>query len=120
MREGCSIYKCEDPAVDFIEHDGERLYLCAKHWDEWQKQAKEAGYVDADFFEWLKQKEKKEKMTIQDVKKMLEDGVPRKEIQKFTGFSPAEISHFAVAWNIPKFTKSGRPRRGDEPRRKKS
>jgi uncharacterized protein YerC len=47
---------------------------------------------------------------LDQVKKLLEQKVPRREIAERTGFNLTEISHFAKVWGIAPYGKAGRPR----------
>ena len=50
--------------------------------------------------------------TLLDIKQMMLDKVPRKEISALTGYSLGELGLLAMAWDIPPYGKAGRPRRG--------
>lgn len=48
---------------------------------------------------------------MNDIKQMMLDRVPRREITRLTGCSQAELSVLAKAWGIPAYGKPGRPRK---------
>ena len=49
--------------------------------------------------------------TMIEIKQMMLDRVPRREIARRTGCSQSELAHFAQAWGIPPYGKPGRPRK---------
>jgi hypothetical protein len=50
-------------------------------------------------------------MKMEEIKQMMLDRVPRREIALRTGCSQSELAHFAQAWGIPPYGKPGRPRK---------
>jgi hypothetical protein len=48
---------------------------------------------------------------MEEIRKMMLDRVPRREIASRTGRSQSELAHFAQAWHIPAYGKPGRPRK---------
>jgi hypothetical protein len=48
---------------------------------------------------------------MEEIKQMMLDRVPRREIARRTGCSQSELAHYAQAWGIPAYGKPGRPRK---------
>jgi hypothetical protein len=48
---------------------------------------------------------------MEEIRQMMLDRVPRREIARRTGCSQSELAHFAQAWGIPAYGKPGRPRK---------
>jgi len=53
----------------------------------------------------------RQKYVMWEIKQMMLDRVPRREIARRTGCSQSELAHFAQAWGIPAYGKPGRPRK---------
>ena len=51
------------------------------------------------------------KHTMMEIKQMMLNRVPRREIARLTGCSQSELAHFAQAWGIPAYGKPGRQRK---------
>jgi hypothetical protein len=50
-------------------------------------------------------------LTIEAIRQMLVNRIPRKEIAEKSGYSVTEIGYFAKAWGIPAYGQWGRPRK---------
>jgi len=48
---------------------------------------------------------------MEEIKQMMLDRVPRREIARRTGRSQSELANFGQAWGIPAYGKPGRPRK---------
>ena len=53
------------------------------------------------------------KPSIQEVRQMMLDRIPRKKIAELTGYRVWELCRFAQAWEIPAYSKLGRPRKDE-------
>lgn len=59
----------------------------------------------------MKNMKQEKEVTMADIKQMMLKRVPRRKIAELTGYSMAELCHFAIAWEIPAYGEPGRPRK---------